>query len=75
MEQKIKILRPDQAADRLNVSKRTVYRLIQAGHFVCLKVGGSVRITEPSVEQFIRKQIEAHYIEHGLNFSDKRPNV
>ena len=70
MKQQIKILRPDQAADRLNVSKRTVYRLIQAGHFVCLKVGGSVRITEPSVEKYIRSQIEQHYIENGLNFRD-----
>ena len=60
----IKLLRPDQTADRLNVSKYTVYRLINAGEFTTLKVGGSLRVVESSVDRYIKKQIEKYFIEN-----------
>ena len=62
----LKLLRPDQVADRLNASKRTVYRLIDAGCFVALKVGACLRVTEQSVEKYIRKQMEIYAIDHDL---------
>ena len=60
----IKLLRPDQTADRLNVSKQTVYRLINAGEFTTLKVGGSLRVVESSIDRYIRAQIEKYFIEN-----------
>jgi excisionase family DNA binding protein len=60
-----RLLRIDQAARKLNVSTRTVYRLIDEGQFVSLKIRGSLRITEPSIESYIRKQLEKFYIENG----------
>lgn len=58
----MKLLRPDQVADRLNISKRTVYRLIEAGAFVPLRVGASLRVTEQSVDKYIRRQLELYAI-------------
>lgn len=45
-----------EAADRLNVSEKTVRRLIVAqtlGHF---KVGGIVRVTEAHIVDLVRRQ-------------------
>ena len=64
---KTKLLRPDQIADRLNVSKRQAYRLIDEGHFMALKVGGCLRVTSESVDDFISRQISIHAVKNGLD--------
>jgi excisionase family DNA binding protein len=61
-----RLLRIDQAARKLNVSKRTVYRLVNDGHFVAMKIGASLRITEPSIDSYVRRQLEKFYIDNGL---------
>jgi excisionase family DNA binding protein len=63
-----RLLRADQAAKVLNISTRSVYRLAGEGHFVCLKVGGSLRITEQSVNKYINSQIQKFYLDG--NFKD-----
>jgi excisionase family DNA binding protein len=56
--QDLKWLRPDQAADYLAVSKRTVYRLAYDGEFVCAKVRGSLRIRQDSVHNYMHRQAQ-----------------
>jgi len=63
---KDRLLRPDQVADELNISKRTAQRLIKAGHFEALKVGGSLRVTESSLRKYIRRQINQFVIAEGV---------
>ena len=63
-----RLLRADQAAKVLNISTRSVYRLAGEGNFVCLKVGGSLRITEQSVKKYINSQIQKFYLDG--NFKD-----
>ena len=60
---KDRLLRPDQVASRLNISRADSYRLIADGHFTALKIGSSLRVTEQSLEDFIRRQIEVFVIE------------
>ena len=62
----LKLLRPDQVAERLNVSKRQAYRLIDAGCFASLRVGACLRVTEQSLERYIRRQMEQYAIDNGL---------
>jgi excisionase family DNA binding protein len=61
-----RLLRPDQVADRLCISKRSAYRLINQGAFSALKVGCSLRVMESSVDAYVRRQIEIHAIETGI---------
>lgn len=61
----MKLLRPDQLAERLNISRSAAYRLIAAGHFVTLKVGGCLRVSESSVDRYLKKQIQLYEIENG----------
>lgn len=48
-----RLLLIDQASEKLNVSRSTVYRLIGSGHLHAVKIGKSVRIPEAAVEQLI----------------------
>ncbi len=64
------LLKPDTVARRLAVSRRTVYRLVHDGKLVALKIGAALRITETSLERFIRKQAETFSLESG-NFRDQ----
>lgn len=43
--------RPDEVADLFNISRRTVYRLINQRKLRAIKVGGSVRIPEEEVQR------------------------
>lgn len=56
-------LRPDQAATIMNVSRRTVYRMVEDGNFVCFHIRGSLRILENSVYAHIQEQIEKKFLE------------
>ena len=50
---KTKLLRPDQVAQRLNVSRGKIYRLLAKKCFIGLKIGCSTRIVEDSLEKYI----------------------
>ena len=49
------MLRVRDAASRLDVSVRSLYRLIHLGALKIVKVGRSTRITAKSIEDFIKK--------------------
>ena len=43
----------DEIAERLKVSRMTVYRWIKAGQLGAYKIGGEFRITERDIERFL----------------------
>ncbi len=60
-----KLLRPDEVASLLNISRSSVYRLVSETHLVGLKVRSSLRITVDSVERYVERQIAALLLETG----------
>ena len=50
-----KLLTVPQAADKLSVSRWTVYRLIDSGALAAIRVGGSIRIEPSSLRELMRK--------------------
>ncbi|MCA1742760.1 MAG: helix-turn-helix domain-containing protein [Desulfonatronovibrio sp.] len=62
----MKLLRPDQVADRLSVSKRKVYYLVHDGELSALKIGASLRIVDSSVDKFLDKQIQKFSLDTGF---------
>lgn len=65
----MRFLRPDQVATRLNVSKRTIYRLCEDGSLSSLDVRKCLRIPEEGLNRYIRKGIESKAVQAG--FFDK----
>ncbi len=50
------LLRPDEAAFMLNVSRWTIYRWVKEGKLEATKIGrGSLRVFNKSVEQLVRE--------------------
>ncbi len=47
------LLRPEQVAFALNVSRATTYRLMSAGVIPSVRVGGSRRTTRSQLEQYL----------------------
>jgi excisionase family DNA binding protein len=45
-----------EVAEKLKVSRRTVYRWVQAGELPAYKLGGEFRITERDLEQFLEER-------------------
>ena len=66
---KDRLLNWQHVAARLNISKSHFYRLKNQGQFVCLKIGGSLRVKESSVEHFIGRQINNFCLENGESVS------
>ena len=60
------MLRIDEAASYLKVSKRTVYRLISSGQVEAFKVGHSLRVRKEAIREFISRQIENFQYENGF---------
>jgi excisionase family DNA binding protein len=51
------LLRPDEAAQVLNVSRWTIYRWVKEGRLEATKVGkGSLRVFERSIQRLIEEQ-------------------
>jgi excisionase family DNA binding protein len=50
------LLKVDEVADRLGISKRSVYNRIADGSLRVVKVGGLTRFEPGEVERFIRGQ-------------------
>ncbi len=63
---KNRLLNVQQAGKLLNVSPRTIYRLVADGQFVVLKVKGSLRITDYSLNEYINRQISKYALENGI---------
>lgn len=52
-----KLITTDRAAEILSVTRRTVYRLIKSGQLKAVKVNSAVRISEDSLEEFLKGNI------------------
>lgn len=52
-----KLLRPDQVAARLQVTREMVYKLINQGRLDALRVGKVWRITERSLDRYVAEQL------------------
>jgi excisionase family DNA binding protein len=63
-------LRPYEAANQLNVSLKTIYRLSQEGAFVCAKIRGGLRIYSPSLVSYLHDQVQIYSIETGISLSN-----
>jgi excisionase family DNA binding protein len=57
---------PGETAEYLNVSKKTIYRLVDDGSIVSLKIRGALRIQGQSVERFIREAMQERALEIGI---------
>jgi hypothetical protein len=53
-----KSISPAKAADMLDLSVRSIYRMASEGLFVCFKARGSLRITIDSLERYQKLQID-----------------
>lgn len=51
------MLKVSEVAERLNVSERTVQRLIKVGELRAIKVGGQLRIDPRDFEEFLQEAI------------------
>jgi excisionase family DNA binding protein len=49
-----RLLRADEVADHLQVSKSYVYALIQRGELPCIALGRAVRVRPEAVEEFLK---------------------
>lgn len=52
----MKLLSPNQAADILGVSVKTIYRMINRGKLTRIKVEASTRISEAEIIAYLKKQ-------------------
>ena len=56
------LLRPEEAAQRLGLSRATVYELIATGRIESLTIGKSRRIEVRALERFIEAQRRAQAV-------------
>jgi excisionase family DNA binding protein len=55
-----KLLTPDQVADFLAVSRKTVYRIIKAGKLEAVNVESILRIPEESLKAYVNRNKKAN---------------
>ena len=55
-----KLLNIDEVAATLNVSRRTVYRLIAEGKIRALKIRGSTRVHPSNLDLYVRRAAEVN---------------
>ena len=70
---KKRLLTIKETAETLNVSPRTVRRLIEReqAELQALKVGGCLRITRESVDLYIDKEVAAFELHNGVEYVPK----
>lgn len=54
----IKLLKPNDIAEILNVSKPQVYLMLRNGEIPVVRIGRCVRVREEDVEDFIHNRLE-----------------
>lgn len=55
------LLKLGDVAERLAVTERTVYRLINAGHLDSVHIGRAVRVPEDSVDDYIESLLHSPF--------------
>ena len=51
-----RLLTVNEVAVVLRVSPATVYRMLGRADIAAIRIGGQIRITEPEVERFLKRQ-------------------
>jgi len=54
--QATRLLRVSEVAERLQLAKPTVYRLVRSGALPGVRVGGSVRVDPVELARFLREE-------------------
>lgn len=54
LSQMIKLITPDQLANIMQVSKRTIYNLVYQGKLPAVKFGGSLRFNEDGLGEMLK---------------------
>ena len=54
----LRMLKVEQVADRLQVDRATVYRLLKRGELESVKVGRARRVTEQALADFARRSAD-----------------
>ena len=49
------LLSRQEAADALNVSKATIYRLVRSGELPAFRVGAQIRLAQTDIENYLRQ--------------------
>ena len=65
-----KSISPAKAADMLDLSVRSIYRMASEGLFVCFKARGSLRITIDSLTRYQELQIANFNESQGILATD-----
>ena len=60
------LVTPRSAANRLSCSVKTVRRLVDDGELEALKVRGGLRITDGSIDAYIKRQILEFQTKDGI---------
>ena len=63
---KEKLLSIKQAAEQLSCSVRSCYRLVSDCEIQGLKIRGSLKVTESSIQLHISRMIQAFQIDNGV---------
>ena len=50
-----KLYRVEEVAEVLNIGRTKVFDLIRSGHLASVKVGGSRRVTEQAIDDYIAR--------------------
>lgn len=61
----------NEAAEYLNCSRRTVYRLVSDGDLQALRVRSSLRIPAGSLDSYIQRQIAEFQADEGVCVTDR----
>ena len=72
---KKRFYRVDEVAGVLDVSRKTVYRLIADGFLTAFPVrgkGSMIRITATSIDRYVETQIENFQIDEGIDPESKK---
>ena len=56
-EESYQLLNAAQVADRLNVSKPLVYKLMQTGEIPCVRINSSRRVRPEDLEEYIKNNL------------------
>jgi excisionase family DNA binding protein len=62
------LLRADQVATRLNISRALAYRLMQIGEIPTIRFHRTVRVSETDLDHFIQNH---HFSQHDINYQLK----
>ena len=60
------LLRPDEVAQILNISRREVYRMIHGGCFCVVPIGRVLRVTSESVKLWIDRVMAVYAFENDF---------